>query len=181
MMEEQGSPEIEGYITITEAARRLGIASTVVYKYIDEKRLNILRIAKFTLISEESVRNFGPKSATGRPRTKPALWREAPAEAPFFITVMRATIRKGQQETFMGRLRAIRQQREHLFPGTVARYISEIDAEPGSIEIQLVWKQNEMPDEAEYEKQMQAFRETFAGVLDWDKAQSSTKTVLLHT
>ena len=52
---------------------------------------------------------------------------------------------------------------------------------PGTIEMQLVWKQSDMLGEADYKKALEEFKETFRGVLDWEKARYSTKTVLLHT
>ena len=38
-----------------------------------------------------------------------------------------------------------------------------------------------MPDEAVREEALEAFRELFADVLDWQTAQYQMKTVLLHT
>jgi hypothetical protein len=49
------------------------------------------------------------------------------------------------------------------------------------IEIQLRWKQGDMPDEVAREEALEAFRELFADVLDWQSAQYQMKTVLLHT
>ena len=68
-----------------------------------------------------------------------------------------------------------------VLPGTGDRYIAEDDASPGMIEIQLRWKQGDMPDETAREKALEAFREMFADVLDWEMARYGMKTVLLHT
>jgi hypothetical protein len=38
-----------------------------------------------------------------------------------------------------------------------------------------------MPDEAAREEALEAFREMFADVLDWQTARYHMKTVLLHT
>ncbi|HYL42304.1 MAG TPA: hypothetical protein VEU97_02860 [Ktedonobacteraceae bacterium] len=78
----------------------------------------------------------------------------------------------------MERLQRLKQEKVLLFPGTGDRYIAEDDASPGTIEIQLRWKQGDMPDEVAREE---AFRELFADVLDWQTAQYQMKTVLLHT
>lgn len=63
------------------------------------------------------------------------------------------------------------QEKVHLFQGAGDRYIAENDASPGMIEIQLRWKQGDMPDEVAREEALEAFRELFADVLDWQTAQ----------
>ncbi len=81
----------------------------------------------------------------------------------------------------MERLQRLKQEKLHLFPGTGDRYIAENDASPGMIEIQLRWKQGDMPDEAAREEALEGFRELFTDVLDWQTTQYQMKTVLLHT
>ena|SRR6266567_5514126 len=181
MKENHNLPELTGYISITEAAKRLGISPKRIYTYVEQGRLQVLKVAHFTVISEESVEQFKFKSASGRPRKQTPPWRESPSEAMFLITVITVPVCEGQQGVFMERLRTMRQQKQHLFHGTVDRYISEIDEAAGTIEMQLVWKQSDMPGEAEYKMALDEFKETFRGVLDWEKARYSTKTVLLHT
>jgi hypothetical protein len=181
MTTNQNFSEITGYISVIEAARRLGVDPKRVYTFIEQGRLSVLRVAHATFVSEESVEQFELKSATGRPRKQTPPWRESPSEAMFLITVITVPVCEGQQGVFMERLRTMRQQKQHLFHGTVDRYISEIDEAAGTIEMQLVWKQSDMPGEAEYKMALDEFKETFRGVLDWEKARYSTKTVLLHT
>ncbi len=181
MTEDQKISEITGYISIPEAARRLGVADSRVYAYIDDGRLDILTVAHVTVVSEESVKRFKLKSAAGRPRTKAPTWRESPSTGTFLITLIAVRICEGQQGKFELRLREMRKQQEHLFPGTVARYIAMDDISPSTIEIQLIWKQSEMPGEKEFQKALEAFKQAFVDVLDWDTARYRTKTVLLHT
>jgi hypothetical protein len=78
-------------------------------------------------------------------------------------------------------MQRLKQEKLHLFPGTGDRYFAEDAAAPGMIEIQLRWKQGDILDEAAREKALEAFREMFADVLDWEMARYRMKTVLLHT
>ena len=181
MSKEQDIKEIFGYISIAEAAKRLGVAPSRVYDYIDSGRLDILVVGDATVVAENSLEHFKLLSATGRPRKKATRWHKSPQNAKFVISVIRVPLREQQKERLIELLDQMRQANKHLFLGTMERYIAEDDDDSGMIEIQLVWKQNEMPDEATYKQQLAAFQETFAEVLDWSTARYSTKTVLLHT
>lgn len=132
------------------------------------------------MVELEALKQFKPGQA-GRPRTKPPLWRESPSDGTFVMSVITVQVRTGQQGVLMERLRAMRQQKQHLFPGTVARYITEDDHSPGTIELQLIWKQSEMPGEETCQEALEAFRAAFKDVLYWQTAHYVTKTVLLHT
>lgn len=179
--EDDNSTEIEGYISIPEAAARLGVQYKRVQDFIEQGRLKTLRVADTVVVLEESVKNFKKISEGGRPRTHTPIWRKSPENATFILTVISVRIRKGQQGKLMDLLEEMRKNEDHLFPGTMARYISEIDEAAGTLEIQLLWKQNKMPDEDDYREMAEAFGKTFAEVLDWSTVKYSSKTVLLHT
>lgn len=180
MRQKRELPVLPGYISVKEAARKLGVSEKRVYDFLDEERLEAVRAGGITVISEKSVEGFKPKVA-GRQRTVTPTWRMSTDENTRIITSIVVQLRPGQQGKLMERLQEMRQEKRHLFPGTGDRYIAEDDASPGTIEIQLRWKQYEMPSEAARDEALEAFKQTFADVLDWDTARYSTKTVLLHT
>jgi len=173
-------PELAGYIPVTEAAQRLGVSKRRVYDFLDEGRLEGVKSGNMIMIAEESVEQFKPQ-VTGRPRTVTPLWRMSTDENTRHILSIVVRLRAGQQGRFMERLQRLKQEKLHLFPGTGDRYIAEDDTSPGTIEIQLRWKQGDMPDEVAREEALERFREMFADVLDWQTAQYQMKTVLLHT
>ena len=181
MQENQNIAEITGYITIAETARKLGVSYARVMAYVDNGRLDILTVADTIFISEKSVEQFKRRSKIGRPRVQTPRWRKSPKDANFIIATIFVHMYTGQKPSLLGLLEETWQKQHYLFPKTIARYISEDDLSPGTIEIQLIWKQSEMPDEATYQEQLEAFKETFKDVLDWQTARYSTKTVLLHT
>jgi predicted nucleic acid-binding protein len=181
MIENQNSSEIPGYISIAEAASRLHISAARVHTYIEQGRLDTLKVASMVFVLAESVENFKVKTVSGRPRKNIPIWRESPNDATFIISVVRVQILAGQQKKLMEALRSMKQEKQHLFPGTVARYIAEDDAASGTIEIQLIWKQGDMSENDAYSKELEAFKLSLADVLNWDTARCSTKTVLLHT
>jgi hypothetical protein len=181
MTENQNISEIPGYISIAEAASRLHISAARIHAYIEQGRLDTLKVASMVFVLAESVENFKVKTFSGRPRKNTPIWRESPNDATFVISVVRVQVLAGQQKKLMEALRLMKQDKQHLFPGTVARYIAEDDTAPGTIEIQLIWKQGDMPGNDVYNKDLEAFKEAFIDVLNWDTAQYSTKTVLLHT
>jgi excisionase family DNA binding protein len=173
-------PQLSGYIPVSEAAKRLGVSKRRIYDFLDEGRLEGVKSGDIIMIPEESVDGFKPQIA-GRQRTVTPSWRMSTDENTRVITSIVVQLRPGQQGKLMERLQEIRQEKRHLFPGTGDRYIAEDDAAPGTIEIQLRWKQYEMPGEAARHEALEAFKQSFADVLDWDTARYSTKTVLLHT
>ena len=87
----------------------------------------------------------------------------------------------GQQDTLLQRLEEIRQQGQHLFPGTIARLIVESETKPGQLEIALVWRGTVMPEEAERQHALTAFQQALDDVLDWNTARYNNGRVLMHT
>ncbi len=75
------------------------------------------------------------------------------------------------------KLRAIGDE-EHVFTGSIARYIT---VDERSIEILIIWKNTEMPDETTRQQDLLFFQRAFADVIDWETIQVSTKDVYLHT
>lgn len=189
MKESQSITEKAGYLTIAQAAQRLGVSRTSVYNFIDDGRLDILEVGTVTMVVEESIKHAKKKSAGGRPRKNPLLWRESFKDGEFIIKVIMVQVREDQSEDqpedqpkkFFDRLKEMKKDKKHLFPRTTRRYISESNTVAGRIKIQLIWKQNDLPDDEEYERELAAFRKEFADVLDWSTAQYETETVLLHT
>ena len=180
MRQKRELPVLPGYISVKEAARKLVVSEKRIYDYLDEERLEGVRAGGVTVISEQSVEEFKPK-VSGRQRTVTPSWRLSTDENTRIITSIVVQLRAGQQGKLMERLKEIRQEKQHLFPGTGDRYIAEDDASPGTLEIQLRWKHYEMPGEAALREALEAFKQTFSDVLDWETARYSTKTVLLHT
>jgi NTP pyrophosphatase (non-canonical NTP hydrolase) len=78
-------------------------------------------------------------------------------------------------------LKAIQKGDRHTFPGTVARYVVKGDAALTNAQILLIWKTTEMPDEATRRRDLAAFQEELADVLNWKTAQYNTNEVLIHT
>src|SRR5438105_15119788 len=110
MTTNQNFSEITGYISVIEAARRLGVDPKRVYTFIEQGRLSILKVAHATFVSEASIEQFQLKSTTGRPRTKASPWRESPGDGTFLITTITVRICADQREKFVERLREMRKQ-----------------------------------------------------------------------
>jgi hypothetical protein len=78
-------------------------------------------------------------------------------------------------------LKAIYKGQRHTFPGTIQRYIFKDDVFPVAINILLIWKDTEMPDEEAREKNLAAFQAELADALDWETAQITTKEGIIYT
>ena len=173
-------PPLPGYVSIREAAKMLGISERRVYLYIEMKRLPAVRAADVLLIPLEAVKNFRRKFA-GRPRKSTPPWRISSEENTQFMTSILVHVRTGQEKLLMIRLEEVKQSGQHIFPGTVARYVTGSEAQPDQIEIVLIWRSTIMPNGATREKALEEFRQAMADVLDWNTAQYNHGKVFMHT
>ncbi len=158
----------------------LGLSPSRVYEYVEDGRLSSVRAAHVILIPIIEVQNFKPNIA-GRPRKSVLRWRISPENNMLLATSITVQIRVGLQDQLMGRLEEIRQSEQHLFPGTVARFIVRSETFPGQVEISLVWRSTAMPNEESRKQGLEQFREVLADVLDWTTAQYNEGIVLMHT
>jgi excisionase family DNA binding protein len=180
MSNENDRSNIPGYVSIKEAARILGISANRVYAYVEEGRLPSAKAAHVIMIPLEAVEDFKPQ-LSGRPRTSVPVWRISPEENTLLATSMLVQIRTHQHAKLITRLEEVRREKQHLFPGTIARYMIEKQRQPEHIEILLIWRNTAMPDEATFNRWLNEFQEALGDVLDWETAQYDTGRVIMHT
>jgi len=158
----------------------LGLSTRTIYDYVDEGCLPGVRVADVIAIPEEELRKF-KREPSGRPRKITPLWRISSGDNEQFMTVILVQERVDQHEALLRRLEVIRQRKEHLFSGTVIRYLAESSEPPGQAVLVLVWRGTVMPDDTTREQALKAFRLALGDVLDWNTAQYKNGQVLMHT
>lgn len=173
-------PEMPDYISTEQAAKLLGISKQRVYQYISEQRLPAFRAGNIILLPVMAVKQFKPNIA-GRPRKKEPPWRIYRGGDLVFVTDIQVQVRAGQQQLLVEKLRGIQEQKRHTFPGTIARYVLKSHESPTTVNIWLIWKDSEMPDEETRQREFAAFQAEFADVLDWETAQAGTKEGIIYT
>jgi excisionase family DNA binding protein len=175
-------PGLPGYVSVKEAAEMLGVSDKRVYQYVMAGRLPARRIGHMLILPVEEVRRFRPQPS-GRARTRSPSWRVYRSRGTLLVTDIAVAVRPGCQVRLLEKLRTIQQEDRHLFPGTVARYILKDEHEQTfqMLRILLVWKDTEMPDEATRQRDLAAFQEELADLLDWSQVQIHTYEALLHT
>jgi len=90
-------------------------------------------------------------------------------------------IRPHQYSRLKTKLEEMRREKQHLFPGTLARYVIEKQRRPEQIEILLIWRNTSMPDDATYKLWLGEFQQAMGDVLDWETARYETGRVIMHT
>jgi excisionase family DNA binding protein len=180
MISNREIPNLPGYVSIKEAAQMLGVSDKRVYQYIRAGRLPAQRIGHILILPIDEVKQFKP-SPTGRVRTRAPSWRIYRSRGSLLITNIHVQVRLGQQAKLMEQLKAIQKLDRHTFPGTVARYIAKGDEDLKTVQILLIWKTTEMPDEATREQDFVVFQEDLTDVLDWATARIHTNEVILQT
>ena len=173
-------PKLPGYVSIKDAAKMLGLAERTVYEYVEEGRLQGVRAADVIMIPLEDVQNF-KRGVSGRERKVTPLWRISSGNNAQFTTLIFVQVRQGKQNALVKKLEEMRKSKQHLFPGTVARYIVGSKTHPGQVIIVFVWRGTVMPDLAEREDALDAFRQELADVLDWNTAEYNDGTAFMHT
>ena len=173
-------PSIPGYLSIKEAANKLGISDKRIYAYINSGRLKAVKASHIIMISSEELDNFKP-NITGRPRKSSPPWRIPPDDNKLRITFISVQVRSNLMNVLMKRLEEIKQSEGYIFPGTVARYIAESETIPGRIEIELVWRGALPSNKNIREQSIEELRQKLADVLDWSTAKYSDSKILLHT
>ncbi len=173
------SSSIPGYVSVKEAAEMLGLAARTVYDYIEEGRLPSRRFADVIAISVEEITKFKREPA-GRPRKTTPLWHISVGENTQFISLISVQVRAGQREALLQKLETIRKKKQHLFPGTVMRYIATSNSSDQVI-LLLAWRGTVVPSETVREEELEAFRHSLDDVLDWSTAQYEDGQVLMHT
>src|SRR5713226_6385921 len=109
-----GQASVPGYLSIKEAAGKLGLSPSRVYEYVEDGRLSSVRAAHVILIPLEEVENFKPK-LSGRPRRSIPRWRISPKENMLLSTMICVQIRAGRQNDLMKKLEKIKQGEHYLF------------------------------------------------------------------
>ena len=179
MAETDSFPDLSGYITAREAAKMLHISIKETYRYIRSKRLPAFKPGRDYMIPKQAVEEFKRKTA-GRPREKAPPWHAYQAGV-LLATEIRVRVHAGQQKRLLEKLQAIQEGNRHAFTGSIQRYVIEGDVLLTTAIISLIWKDIEMPDEATRQRELAAFKQELADVLDWDSATESTNRVLIHT
>jgi excisionase family DNA binding protein len=180
MAEEKTYLRIPGRIQIKEAAAVLGVSSDSVHRYIKQGRLHAEKIDGRYMIPEQEVTHF-QSNPRGRLRTEPANWRAYRAGAKVHAMLIDIQVAPNKQAVLQAKLQAALEAQEHLFPGTMQRYIFAHSDNPNMITIQLIWKDTELPNEITLQRDLATFQAAFANELDWQTAQVTKMQALLHT
>jgi excisionase family DNA binding protein len=173
-------PHVPGYVDVKEAAKVLGVAESSIYRYVQAGRLPAYQAGRNIMIEAEALNRF-KSASTGRPRTNIPIWRITPDESTMIKTTITVQLCASKYDAFLQKLEEIRNKKEHLFPGTVARYIAGSDKRPSIVEITLIWRNSVMPDEATRQEALKAFQNALADVLDWTTAHYDDGTIFMHT
>jgi excisionase family DNA binding protein len=151
-----------------------------VYEYIREKRLVAEMVGGVYLIPKKAVAEFKAKP-TGRTRANPPPWRVYRAGARVRGLDIHVQVRAGQRARLVERFKNMQEAQQHLFRGTMQRYVFEDEADPTRVIISLIWKDTELPDERTLQEELVTFQNDLADLLDWSTAHYTRKRAIIHT
>lgn len=167
------------HVSIKRAARMLGVSYTRTRQYIEEERLHTVPLGNMLMIPKEDVFNFR-RHAAGRTHQKPRVW-DFYRNIELLASSTKVQILPGKKDAFKAKLEALLREDKHLITGTTHRFIWEDEDSPSTVYIWFIWKENEAPDAATHERDLEAFEAEFADVLDWQHAEPHQLKGLLYT
>lgn len=167
-----------GYLTVSEAAKQLGVSSRSLYGYIAQGDLAVERIGQVIVVPQEAISTYTHRRVVGRPRTRTPPWRLPVVMNLQYLVHMTVQIRPGMGDALEQWLVEIRASQKHQMPGTVARYIVRNAEE---VQIVLIWRHLSMPPEHEVQAALDALRTDLAALLDWEHSCSRQGSVILNT
>jgi excisionase family DNA binding protein len=181
MRKDKDHADLEKFVTVQEAALLLGVSDKNIHRRIQRGEIKATPIGGRYLILREDVLNFKP-NFSGRKRTSVPQWHISPENNPLIVTIIEAELRVGASESsFVSALERVKRSKQHLFQGTIARYIFSEEREPRRVQFFFVWRQGIMPPASEIENELAALREALGPVLAWDGASHRTGRVWMHT
>ena len=176
---EQGQPSSPAFLTIREAANRLGLSERSVYGYIEDGRLPWVQEGKRRMVDAEAVAAL-IRQTPGRVRTTAPDWHRPPKQNPLTLTTITARLLPGQQDALETKVQEICQQHAHCVPGTAARYLIRDRDNPQKIVLILVWRASGLPSSEERQKALAALYADLETILDWSSAIVEEGEALLH-
>ena len=180
MNDSVNSQRIPGYVSVKEAAEMLGLSPRTIYDYIEEGRLTGARLADVIAIPIEEIKKF-KREPSGRPRKNTPLWHISSGENTQFMSLISVQVRAGQRDPLRQRLEEFRKKKQHLFPGTVMRYIAAGSDSSERVFLLLVWRGTVHTRRKKREAAIEEFRRSLDDVVDWSTAQYEYGQVLMHT
>lgn len=180
MTEDTEYLSIPGHVPVRKVAETIGISEDRVLQHIHSGRLPASKVGGRYVIPKQAMEDF-KRNPPGRIRKKPPLWRVHDSRIKLLVTEMRVQVRAGQGALFEQKLQTIYEGQQHTFTGTAQRFIFKNTSSPELVTILLLWKDNEMPDEATQQRELAAFKAAFADVLDWETAEMCLHEGMIYT
>lgn len=172
---------IPGHMPVKAAAALLGLSEERVLQHVRAGRLPGHKVDGRYMLPVEAVEQFR-REPHGRIRTRPAPWRLYRGGARVHTLRIETTARPGHEQEVIRRVTALAATQEHLFPGTMQRYVFTDEATPPQITILLIWKDTELAGgEAQLQQALKAFKEEFADVFNWERARYALTHALAYT
>lgn len=179
---EQQSPFLPraDYLSVREAALRLGVSTRSVYSYVGAGKLQSVRIGTSIAIPAEILADY-KRSRRVRPRARTPVWRLPGDQNQRYLTMITIRLRQERQEQLEQKLAEMRAEHKHLLPETVARYITQSPDCPQTVRITLLWREAVIPPAQKRKAALAALQADLAHLLDWDTASTVEGLVLLNT
>lgn len=140
----------------------LRLSDKRIYAYVERGLLSAVGAARIIMILIEEVKKFQPK-ASGY------SWSISSGENLLLTISLFVQVKVYQQKRLQLKLREIKQAEDHIFSGTVARYIIWSKAHPERLEVLLIWRSTTIPGEMVHRQQaFDTLQQELKDLPDWN-------------
>jgi excisionase family DNA binding protein len=167
------------YLSVRDAANLLGVSTRSIYGYVEMGRLNAIRVGASLALPIGDVQRF-KRAVTGRPRQRLPQWHEPVVGNRLSMTLIRLRLREGTEKLLTQRVRQIRREQRHQINGTVARYLFIERNDPRNLHVQLLWREQVLPEESEREQAVAAFLAEFDDLLEPEQTRILEGEAIMH-
>lgn len=167
---------IPGYLPTKQAAQRVGVCEERILQLAHAGRLPYRVIGRNYLFPESAI-SLLRRKPHGNIRTRPVPWRKYRAGAVVYVRRIDAPILPGMDEALTAHFYEMAESQQHLFPGTMSRFVS---VDEGELSVLLMWKTTEA-DETRLARDVETFKAEIAPFVDWGRARDVVSKAMAHT
>lgn len=153
------------FVSVSEAARLLGVSSGSIYGYIRRGKLTKRLVDERIMLREEEVLALDEKRSAMQ------------LKQPSYMLMLTAQVRPGCKERFEEKLKEFYTQNKHIIPDTSKQLILRDKSDPEHVMVLLFWRNRTLPFEEQCQEALAALIADLNEVCDWDEETKHKRSI----
>lgn len=144
------------WVSVREAARRLGVSPACVYGYVRRGKLARRSVEGRMMLRETEVLALRGE-------------RAEPLPTPQRMLMLMAPLRAGGRAGLAAKLERFREQQKHILPGVFRQSSACDETGPGRVLITCFWQPQDVPSQGKRQRALAALVADLVDLCDWDQ------------